>query len=136
MKQLRYAFRLMWREAPGHMRKYRVKAEDEFDPKNSHGGSCWGWPNECKLTNVQARSIFYETYKRRRLTIHQLIVVRKALAYAWELSGGLPGGNYPAVKEVWKIVKADKTADQIHRVLPSLAVADAICGSSLTGSVF
>ena len=118
MKQLRYAFRLMWREAPSRMRKYNIKAEDEFDPKNSHGGSCWGWPNECKLTNVQARSIFYECYKRRQLTIHQLIVVRKGMAYAWELTGGLPGGNYPGVKEVSKIVRESNLAEKINVVKP------------------
>ena len=118
MKQLRYAFKLMWREAPRHMRKYKIKAVDQFDKRNSHGGVCWGWPNECKLTNVQARSIFYACYKRRQLTIHQLIVVRKGMAYAWELAGGLPGGNYPGVKEVWKIVRESNLADGLNSVKP------------------
>ena len=118
MKQLRYAFKLMWREAPRHMRKYNIKAVDQFDKRNSHGGVCWGWPNECKLTNVQARSIFYACYKRRQLTIHQLIVVRKGMAYAWELTGGLPGGNFPGVKEVWKIVRESNLAEQLHSVKP------------------
>ena len=119
LKKFRYGFRLMWTHVPKVMRRYRVGVVGSFDPHNCHGGVTWGWPKECRLTNLQARTIFFNLYRKEVLTLHQLIVVRKALAYAWELSGGLPGGNYPAVKEVWRIVKADKTADQIHRVLPS-----------------
>ena len=119
MKQLRYGFRLMWREAPRQLRKYNVKLEGQYDPLNSHGGVCWAWPRECKLTNIQARAVFYECYKKRRLTIHQIIVVRKAMAYAFELTGGTPGGNFPSVKEVWKIVRESELAPKIHTVKPT-----------------
>ena len=108
----------MWREAPRLMRRYGVKPEGEYDANNSHGGVCWAWPHECKLTNIQARSIFYHCYKQRRLTIHQLIVVRKGMAYAWELTGHPPGGNYPGVKEVWGIVRESNLAAQIKTVKP------------------
>jgi len=91
--QLRYGFKLMWREVPGTMRKYKVGPLGSFDVHNGHNGVCWGWPRECKLTNTQARAIFYEIYKKRSLTVHQMIVVRKALAYAYELTGGEPKGN-------------------------------------------
>ena len=119
MKQLRYAFRLMWREAPRQMRKYGVKPVGQFDPNNSHGGVCWAWPRECSLTNIQARAIFYECYKKRRLTIHQLIVVRKGMAYAWELVGGAQAGNFPGVKEVWKIVRESELAEKLNHVKPT-----------------
>ena len=118
MKQLRYGFKLMWREVPATMKRYRVGPVGSFDKNNGHDGKCWGWPSECKLTNVQAKGIFYGVYKRRRVTINQLIVVRKALAYAWELVGGAPGGNFPGVKAVWKVVRADKLADALARVVP------------------
>ena len=82
----------MWKEVPRDMRRYKVGEIDSFDPANCHKGVCWGWPKECKLTNLQARTVFFNIYKKRTLTIHQIIVVRKALSYAFELSGGLAGG--------------------------------------------
>ena len=93
MKQLRYGFRLMWREAAGALRRFKVGEVGSFDPHNGHNGVCWGWPRECRLTNTQARTLFYDIYKKRSLTLHQMVVVRKALAYAYELTGGEPKGN-------------------------------------------
>ena len=106
----------MWKEVPKVMRRYKIGEEGSFDPKNCHKGSCWGWPKECKLTNLQARTIFFNIYKRKVLTIHQLIVVRKSLSFAWELTGGVPGGNYPGVKQVWKIVDERAMGKQINFV--------------------
>ena len=73
---------------------------------------------ECSLTNTRARTLYNAIYKKRRLTVHQMIVVRKAFAYAFELSGGTPGGNFPAVKEIWKLVQSSQCADRKHKVLP------------------
>ena len=118
LKKIRYAFRLMWQEVPKEMTRYRVGPVDSFDVNNVHRGTCWGWPKECALTNLQARTIFFNIYKRARLTIHQLIVVRKGLAYAYELTGGTPGKNFPGVKEVWSVVREQTMAQQKHHVLP------------------
>ena len=100
------------------MRRYRIGEVNSFDKTNCHGGVCWGWPKECNLTNLQARTLFFNSYKSGKLTIFQLIVVRKSLSFAFELTGGLPGSNYKAVKEVWQVVEPSKTATQIHHVLP------------------
>ena len=119
MKNIRYGFRLMWQEVPADMRKYKVGAVGSFDPKNSHGGVCWGWPKECSLTNNQAKTILFNIYKKRSLTFPQMTVVRKALAYAYELSGGaLPKGNYPGVKEVWDIVRPSELPESTTTTLP------------------
>ena len=117
-KKQRYGFRLLWKTVPRDMKRYGIGEVGSFDKDNCHRGVCWGWPKECHLTNLQARTLFFNCYKSEALTLHQLIVVRKSLSFAWELSGGLPGGNYPSVKETWKIVRPEKTATQIHRVLP------------------
>ena len=109
----------MWRDVPKTMRRYNCGAVGSFDKNNCHAGVTWGWPKECSLTNIQARTIFFNLYKKRSLTLHQLIVVRKALSFAFELAGGMPGGNFPGVKEVWKIVKDSNTATQIHHVMPA-----------------
>jgi hypothetical protein len=37
------------------------------------------------VSNLQARTIYFSMYKKGNLTVHQMIVVRKALAYAYEL---------------------------------------------------
>ena len=108
----------MWKHAPRVMRRYKCGEIGSFDTDNIHNGVCWGWPKECSLTNLQARTIFFTIYQKKVLTLHQLIVVRKSLSYSWELTGHLPGGNYPGVKEVWKIVMPEKTAEQLHHVLP------------------
>ena len=108
----------MWRVVPRDMRRYGIGKVGSFDPLNVHNGVCWGWPKECNLDNQQAKTIYYNAYKTQKLTMDQLIVVRKAMSHAWELAGGLPGGNFPGVKEVWRIVRSGKTASQIHKVLP------------------
>ena len=109
----------MWKEVPRDMKRYKVGEVGSFDPENVHKGVCYGWPKECNLTNLQAKTLFLNIYKNGTLTIHQLIVVRKHLSYAWELTGGVPGGNYPGVKEVWQLVRADQMQPQIHHVLPT-----------------
>ena len=45
------------------------------------------------------------------------------MSYAWELTGGSNGrngqvGNYPGVKEVWKVVREENLADKINHVKP------------------
>jgi len=119
MKQLRYGFQLIHREGAADCKRYKIGKPNSFDPLNAHGGVCWAWPKECKLTNLQARTLFYNIYKKGTLTWHQLVVVRKHFAYAFELSGGTPGQNFKGIKEVWKIVKKVKCADQILTVKPT-----------------
>ena len=57
-------------------------------------------------------------WNKKRLTYHQMIVVRKALAYAYVLAGGEPKGNYKGVKRVWGVVRAELLAAAKGRVLP------------------
>ena len=108
MRVIRYGFRLMWQESPRLMRRYGVGKEGSFDPKNAHKGMIWGWGKECKLTNTQAGAIFFNCYQRKRLTLPMMQAVRKSLAYAFELTGGKPLGNYVRVKDVWSIVRDAK----------------------------
>ena len=118
LKKQRYGFRLLWKTVPADMKRYRIGEPGSYDQNNCHRGVCWGWPKECRLTNQQARTLYLNAYEKGTLTIHQLIVIRKSLSFAWELTGGAPGGNYPAVKEVWKLVIPAKTKTQTHHVLP------------------
>lgn len=88
----------MWREVPGLMKRLKIGKVGSFDPCNGFGGVCWGWPSECKLSNRKAENIFWSVYKKKTLTVHQMKVVRKALAFAFELCGGEPLGNFAGVK--------------------------------------
>ena len=118
MNQLRYGFKLLWREAPETCRRYKIGKVGSFDPLNGHNGVCWGWPSECRLTNSQAKTLYFNIYKKRSLTIHQTIVVRKALAYAYELRGGEPKGNFKGVKTVDTIIREAKLAGALGKVVP------------------
>ena len=105
MRVIRYGFKLMWQEAPRDMRRYGIGKEDSFDPLNAHHGVIWGWGKECRLTDAQAKTIFLACYTGKRLTLPMLTAVRKSFAYAYELTGGEPKGNYDGVKDVWTIVR-------------------------------
>ena len=108
----------MWRGAPRQMRRYGIPEEGSFDEHNGHNGVCWGWPKECGLTNTQARAIFNACYESGKLTMPMMVVLRKGMAYAWELSGHSPGGNYPGVKEVWGVVRQCELPDNITTTVP------------------
>ena len=117
-KQARYGFRLMWREVPDTMKRCRIGAVGSFDPQNGHNGVCWGWPKECQLTETQARNIYLKIWQKKTLTYFQMVVVRKAFAYAYELRGGEPKGNFKGVKKVWSVVRKELLAAAQGRVLP------------------
>ena len=118
LKNIRYGFKLMWQEVPKLMKQYGIGQVGSFDPRNCHGGRCWGWPKECKLTDFQAHALLFDVYKRRNLTMPQMTVVRKSLAYAYELTGGTPGGNFRGVKKVWEIVRPTALPKSTTTTLP------------------
>ena len=99
------------------MKRFNVGRVGSFDKDNHHNGVCWDWPSECKLTDSQARTIYFAIWKTKALTIDQMIVIRKSFAYAFELKNNLTG-NYPGVKEVWKFVRESQLAPALRRVIP------------------
>ena len=108
----------MWQEVPNKMRWYNIGPVNSFDENNYHDGVCWGWPYECKLTNNQAKAILLAIWKKKTLTYSMMKGVRKSLAYAFELTGGAPGKNYPGVAEVWAVVREDKLPESTTTTLP------------------
>ena len=105
MSKIRLGFRYMWKATPLQMERARAKRPGEYDPTNHHAGVCWGWPKECTLTDLRASKIFRACVKSNVLTIDQIKVVRKSLAYAFELKGGKKGGNWPCVKGIMATIK-------------------------------
>ena len=109
MRVIRYGFKLLWREVPAMMRRYKVGKLNSFDPYNAHKGEIWGWPKECRLTSHQARTLLMKVYAKRTMTYPQMRSISKSLAYAYELSGGtVPLGNYAGVKQVWPLVRENE----------------------------
>ena len=123
MKVIRYGFRLMWQEVPSVMKRFKVGAIDSFNPKNGHGGVCWGLPKECSLTNGQARTIMWEIWSKRSLTFPMMKAVRKSLAYAYELIGGpvlsnKTKPNFPGANEIWKLVTPEQLPESCTTTIP------------------
>ena len=67
------------------MERAKAKRPGEYNPKNHHAGVCWGYPGECTMTNLRASKVLRACIKSKMLTIDQIKVVRKSLAYAFEL---------------------------------------------------
>jgi len=123
MKVIRYGFKLCWQEVPDVMKRYKIGEVGSFNPKNGHGGVCWGLPKECSLTNSQAKTIMWEIWKKRSLTFPQMKVVRKSFAYAYELVGGpvfsnKTKPNFPGVNSIWKHVKEGELPESQTTTIP------------------
>ena len=118
MKQLRYGYTLMWREVPDLMRRYGFGEIGSFDKSNGHEGHCWAWPKECRMTNSRAKTIFWQVYLKKSLTVTQTDVLRKALAYSYELCGGEPKGNWKGVKGVADLVRPELLPGRKAKVVP------------------
>ena len=123
MKVIRYGFKLCWQEVPDVMKRYKIGEVGSFNPKNGHGGVCWGMPKECSLTDSQAKTIMWEIWKKRSLTFPQMKVVRKSFAYAYELIGGPVHSNktkpnFPGVNTIWKHVKQDELPESETTTIP------------------
>ena len=88
MSTIRYGFRLAWDHAPKEMKNAKVKKVGEYDPHNHHEGCCFGWPNECNMTDLKASKILRACIKSKKMTLDQVKAVRKMLAYSHELMGG------------------------------------------------
>ena len=107
----RYGFNLMWRIAPGEMKKAGVKPWGSYDKHNSHAGRIWGWKHEMVLTENKVKRIVFAVLEANLLTMPQLDMVRKSLSYAWQLRNGVESHvkqkhrNWTAVKSLWTTVK-------------------------------
>ncbi len=113
----------MWQEVPSVMKRFKVGAINSFNPKNGHGGVCWGLPKECSLTNGQARTIMWEIWSKRSLTFPMMKAVRKSLAYAYELIGGpvlsnKTKPNFPGANEIWKLVTPEQLPESCTTTIP------------------
>ena len=99
------------------MKRYGIGEVGSFDPRNHHAGFAWGWPSECRLTNDQAKTIYFALWKSRALTIDQMIVVKKSFSFAFELANNKTG-NFPGVLGVHKFIRESELAPAYFTVKP------------------
>ena len=108
----------MWRVAPKQMQRAKAKRPGEYDPRNHHKGVCWGWPKECTFTELRVSKVLRACIKSRQLTIDQLKVVSKSLAYAYELKGGKRGGNWECVPGVMGTIRLAQLPGKLRDTNP------------------
>jgi hypothetical protein len=107
-KTRRYGFRLLWRAVPALMAKFEIPEEGTFDPFNGHNGMIWGWRRECNMTTKKAKELLFAAHQTGTLTLVQLEVIRKFLAYSWQLMGGDTKCSWPGLKKVWNVIECQK----------------------------
>ena len=98
----RTGFNTCWRYAGPYMARKGIPKPGEFDPTNVHGGMLWGTRKECRLTDQMAGNIFERVYESGKVGVDQLKQVRHSLSYAYYLTTGVQGENYPEVYAQWK----------------------------------
>jgi hypothetical protein len=108
MSKYRTGFMTMWRTVPRHMQRAKVLPPGSYDRYNHHGGTMFGWPDECTLTDFRVSKILFACINSGKLTHSQLETVRKTLSYAWELHGKKTkdSGNWPCVATLLESVRA------------------------------
>ena len=84
------------------MTRKGIPRPGEFDPRNIHGGQLWGTRKECKLTDKMAGEIIERCYESGKVGLDQLKQVRHSMSYAFYLTTGTGGENYPEVRAQWR----------------------------------
>ena len=101
-KAQRAGFNTMWKHAGPYMRRKRIPRAGEFNKRNIHGGMLWGQRKECPLTDKMAGEIIERVFESGKVGIDQLKQVRHSFSYAYYLTTGTGGDNYPEVKAQWR----------------------------------
>ena len=91
----------MWAHAGPYMARKGIKRPGQFNPTNVHGGRLWASRKECNLTDKMAGEILERVYESGKVCLDQLKQVRHSMSYAWYLTTGESGWNYPEVKAQW-----------------------------------
>ena len=119
MEAFRYGFRLMWRGCPKYLKRIGMGKVGSFDNLNQHGGEMFALPGEFSLHKEQAAKVLFLCYKSKKFTFSQMRTIKKTLAYAYQLKGGIPGKNFSTVPGVWLVVQEDELKPQENFCMPT-----------------
>ena len=119
MEAFRYGFRLIWRGCPKYLKRIGMGRPGSYDETNHHGGEMFALPGEFSLNKDQAAKILFLCYKTGKFTFSQMRTIKKTLAYAYQLNGGIPGKNFSTVPGVWLVVQDEQLQPQQHFCVPT-----------------
>ena len=98
----RAGFKTSWKHAGAYMARKGIPRPGEFEETNIHAGQLWGTRRECKLTDKMAGEILERVYESGKVGVDQLKQVRHSMSYAYYLTTGEGGKNYPEVNAQWR----------------------------------
>ena len=98
----RTGFNTMWKHAGAYMARKGIPRAGKFKKSNLHKGRLWASRKECFLTDKMAGSIIERVYESGKVGLDQLKQVRHSMSYAYYLTTGIQGENYPEVYAQWK----------------------------------
>lgn len=107
VKSYRKGYNLMWKFAPKDCERLKFPKPGTFSKYNGHDGRLWGYKKECNMTDIKAGKILLALIRSRKLTMPQLELVRKSLAYSYQLMGNRVTKyqkNWAEVTNAWKAV--------------------------------
>ena len=118
----RYGYRLMWVAAAEKMKQLKMPKVGSFDENNGHGGVIWGWKRECTMSDNKAKQILLACAQSKKLSLPQMQMVRRSMAYAWQLLGkdSEDKDNFPSIKRVWRVVKQQGCPQSLTTTLPTI----------------
>ena len=119
MRAYRGGFNLPWRlpSSAKYMRRIGIKPPGQYKADNQHQGKMFALPSECTLTGNQAETILEKVYQDGA-TLDQVKLVRKTLSYAYELTTGISGENYPAVVTMYKSFPPNSFGEKLKSTMP------------------
>ena len=100
------------------LKKNKVRGVGKYDKYNCHGGTMWGLPKECNMTNRLARDVMFKCIQSGKLTFHQLRAVRKSFSYSKELKGGESGDNWEGIKVAWDTLEEKDLPNKRRNLIP------------------
>ena len=119
VKQLKYGYRLMWKQCSELMEKFGFPKPGQFDKSNGFDGVCWGFKKECTMTSYKAEQIMFELWMKKSLTPTQMCCVSKALCFSHELRGFPKKVNWPSVRKIQALIIESELAPKKFSVVPT-----------------
>ena len=119
IRAYRTGYNTMWKHAGAYMARKNLPRSGEFKKDNLHKGMLWASRKECKLTDKMAGSILERVYESGKVGLDQLKQVRHSLSYAYYLTTGRRGENYPEVVAQWRSFDLSTLPDVRRPVKPT-----------------
>ena len=121
MRGYRRGFRNMWKVEG--VSKYLVglglKRPGKYHKWNQHGGEMWALPCECKqMTETSVNTVLVKCAESDRITVDNLLEIRKMLSFTFQVKGGGRGENFKCVPNAFEAMDADAFKPTFRSLVP------------------